>query len=746
MNDTALLHWLQTRTGAGVFTIDADTRRLHWQPALFVLHGLDPGAPQPSLQQALAFVSPMDRSLVAEGLQKLLAGGPALDLEIDLLLPADAWHRVRLQAESQWEAGRCVAVLGVMQLASPKLAPALEYAVSAAGVGVWEVDLRDGSERWSDRTLEIYGLSRGSRAPSRDEWRSRFLHPDDAERAAARAQDMVRHRRPYELDYRIVRADGALRWLHSRAAFAPGEAHRVFGITLDITDRKRSEENAAESWRVLDLSASHVGFGYGFRDLISQEVHWSAQLKRLYGLAEHDSTPSREEFLALVVPEDRERVAEVLGFRLQRRARSMEFDIVRRGDGVRRTLASRATLQEDPSGRPVRLYFAVIDITEQRERDNERARLLEHLRLAAESSGIGTWTRDEATGQARWDVTERRLYGLPDDAPAPDLEGFLALVHPDDRPRLRRAFALPPPEDGVSGHEFRVVHPDGQVRWLHTRGRFELDAQGRVQRRLGISMDVTKLRQAEAALQAKELAERANQAKTEFLSRMSHELRTPLNAVLGFAQIMAMDAQDPLSAPQQQRIGHIQTAGWHLLALINDVLDLSRIEAQESRLEMTRVAITPLLQDVLVFNEVAAASRQVRLQLLPPAEPEGWVWADATRLRQVLVNLVSNAVKYNRAGGEVVVAVGSAATAAGPADVISVRDNGEGMSAAQLANLFQPFNRLGRESGGVEGTGIGLTLSKRLVEAMQGQLEVRSQPGRGSEFSVWLPRLPGLGL
>ncbi len=233
---------------------------------------------------------------------------------------------------------------------------------------------------------------------------------------------------------------------------------------------------------------------------------------------------------------------------------------------------------------------------------------------------------------------------------------------------------------------------------------------------------------------AVEAAQRASQAKSEFLSRMSHELRTPLNAILGFAQLLNMARQLPEA--DLQKVRQIETAGWHLLALINDVLDLSRIEAGAMSTSSEPVEIGALFDETLPMVQTLAASRRVLLSP-PPAEPGGaWVLADRTRLKQVLANLLSNAVKYNREGGSVTVTMSS--PSAGRRE-IAVSDTGRGFEAAQLQQLYQPFTRFEREGETTEGTGIGLVITRRLVDLMGGTIRVESKAGAGSVFRVDLP-------
>ncbi|MEJ2185346.1 MAG: ATP-binding protein [Gemmatimonadota bacterium] len=248
----------------------------------------------------------------------------------------------------------------------------------------------------------------------------------------------------------------------------------------------------------------------------------------------------------------------------------------------------------------------------------------------------------------------------------------------------------------------------------------------------GIVRDVTERKRVEQILKrAKEEAERANQAKSDFLSRMSHELRTPLNAILGFAQLMQMDELDE---DQSESVDQILTAGRHLLALVDEVLDIARIEAGRMSLSPEPVPVEEIVQEAWGLVRQRAAERGIEFTANPDA-CNVHVLADRQRLKQVLLNLMSNAVKYNKEGGSVRVDC-SADTGMVR---ISVADTGEGIPESKMEHLFEPFERLGAEETGVEGTGIGLALSKGLVEAMDGLMGADSDEGEGSTFWLELP-------
>jgi len=232
---------------------------------------------------------------------------------------------------------------------------------------------------------------------------------------------------------------------------------------------------------------------------------------------------------------------------------------------------------------------------------------------------------------------------------------------------------------------------------------------------------------------AKSVAEKANLAKSDFLSSMSHELRSPLNAILGFAQLMDSDAQAPTPS-QKESLAQILDAGWHLLNLINEILNLAVIESGQVSLSGEPVSLDDILLECQAMMEPQAQQRGIHMTF-PRFDHACFVSSDRTRLKQVLINLLSNAIKYNKASGAVVVDC----LVNAPDHVrISIRDTGAGLSPDKLAQLFQPFNRLGQEAGREEGTGIGLVVTKRLVELMGGTIGVDSTAGEGSVFWIEL--------
>ena len=310
------------------------------------------------------------------------------------------------------------------------------------------------------------------------------------------------------------------------------------------------------------------------------------------------------------------------------------------------------------------------------------------------------------------------------------------LTHPNDRADdalgLRRLLAGELPE---VQRRSRLMHRDGPLLWVQMTWSVLRGPGGEPQRLVAVVEDITDQLRRQEAEQGRQLAETANRAKNEFLSRMSHELRTPLNAMLGFAQLLELDRKQRLSTRQQGWTAQILQAGWHLLEMINDTLDLSRIEAGMLKLSLAPIDLQPLIAHCMAMVGPAALQHGITLEVHTSPEARHAL-GDETRLKQVISNLLSNAVKYNVPGGRVV--LGTRCLDSLSLE-IRVLDTGLGLSEPQMAELFQPFNRLGRELSGTEGTGIGLVISRRLAELMHGTLTAESVEGEGATFVLTLP-------
>ncbi|MCG5495578.1 hybrid sensor histidine kinase/response regulator [Ectothiorhodospira variabilis] len=364
----------------------------------------------------------------------------------------------------------------------------------------------------------------------------------------------------------------------------------------------------------------------------------------------------------------------------------------------------------------------------------------ERIGVALTANGIGVWELDLTDHSAYRSLTHDQIFGYQQLLPEWSYEVFIDHVLAEDREYVDTRFRTAVDTSAPWDFECRIRRLDGEIRWIWATGRHVVDEAGGVRKLLGTVQDITERKQVEQhlvqarleAIAAKAEAEKANRAKSEFLASMSHELRTPLNAILGFGQILS---EDPAaSAEQTQFIGEITRAGQHLRALVDEILDLPRLEAGDVELDLRSVSCGEVSAAARVLVEPLLQERSITLEVR--ACQDAAVRADPFRVKQVLVNLLANAIKYNEPGGSVILEVAQE----GESVWFTVSDSGEGIPRDKLEEVFVRFGRLGRETGSIEGAGVGLALSKRLVELMGGTIGVESTMGVGSRFWFWLPR------
>ena len=400
-------------------------------------------------------------------------------------------------------------------------------------------------------------------------------------------------------------------------------------------------------------------------------------------------------------------------------------------------MARGQVTQRDPrTGRALRLSGTNLDITERKQIELALQSSEARLRFLLEASPVVIYACRASGdfGATFISANVRKLFGYRPEQFTDDSGFWLRNIHPEDSARvLQELGALF--EHGVHAHEYRFRMPDGNFRWIHDSLSLVRDARGEPVEMIGYWADIHDRKLDELLLQeSKAAAEKANLAKSEFLSRMSHELRTPLNAILGYGQLLEMDAANE---SQQESLAEVMRAGEHLLTLINDLLDLSRIDSGHLALSPEAVDLAKAVRAATALVRPMLAPAKVALEMNLADFRGVTVMADPTRLRQVLVNLLVNAVKYNRPEGRVTLQYEQGDT---NRLRIKVIDTGRGIAPENLPRLFQPFERLGAEASELEGTGIGLALAKRLLELMGGTIGVSSVPGKGSTFWIELAR------
>jgi PAS domain S-box-containing protein len=390
------------------------------------------------------------------------------------------------------------------------------------------------------------------------------------------------------------------------------------------------------------------------------------------------------------------------------------------------------SLVRDAAGTPLYSIAQIQDIGERRRNEAAIEESRRQLAQAQKLAHIGSWEWNVETDEVSWSEELYRIFGLEPSDEIETYDKFLERVHPDDRETVNQLIERAVGTSSPFECELRIIRSDGETRVLDSYGKIVVDDDG-VRRIVGTAQDMTDSRHVEGELAIRIEAEREHKARSEFLSRISHELRTPLNAILGFAQLLEMDDLEP---SQRENVQLVMKGGRHLLELINEVLEISRIDAGNLTVSLEPVRVGSVVAEALDLVEPLAREHGVSLEAWLGSNDDRHVEADNQRLKQVLLNLLSNGIKYNRPGGLVRVSVECLSE---ERVLIIVTDTGKGIPRDKLARVFSPFDRLGAEGTTVEGTGLGLALSKLLVDAMGGTLGVESEPYVGSTFIVSLP-------
>jgi PAS domain S-box-containing protein len=517
------------------------------------------------------------------------------------------------------------------------------------------------------------------------------------------------------------------RWYEIRLAPWDVDGVRVGGFSSgrEITHRKRIERANARLAAVVASSDDAVIS----KTLTGEITTWNPGAERMYGYLAAEAIGQN---IAILVPEDRRaELAAVLDEAAAGRSVRNLATIRRRRNGTDVEVSVTVSPILDEAGTVIGASAVGRDVTEQGRRERERERELSDLENAQRLARLGSWHRDHKTGEVTWSRQMYEVFGRDPALGPASGQALLGYVHPADRERVLAAVGGP---DATREFEleFRIRTDAGGERTVHVRGGPDPAQPGVFG---GSCQDVTEARRAEQAraelVASATRAEDANRAKSEFLARMSHELRTPLNAILGFAQLLKLESP---TASQLESIEYILKGGGHLLELINEVLDIARIETGRLGISLEPVPVADVIRDAVALATPLLRERELTLDLELDRLPPGChVMADRNRLQQVLLNLLSNAVKYNRPGGQVIV---SCAEEREGRVAISIADTGIGIDDHNLERLFQPFDRLGAERTAIEGTGLGLALSKGLVEAMGGTISVSSKPGVGTTLEL----------
>ena len=741
----ALLAQTEALADLGTWEFDPDTEEVTWSCNLRRIYDLPAGAPV-TLETAWAGFEGDDRARIRAAFTDLVGRQRPFEITLPFRSLTGAPRIVRMVGAAEVADGRARRAFGIVQDITDHVAAVsraqeanrlLLLAEEVARVGHWHVRLPDQHLTWSNEVFNIFGLEPAEGPPARERLRSLF-HPDDRALARKLLVGLRDAQRDFDFEARIVRPDDEVRTVLVRGRSEKDETGAVrayFGVIADITEQKRAEANLRESTALLRVTLDNMDQGLLMVGADDRVQVVNRRALELLGLP--------EAFMARKPSQ------------LEVREYQMAAGEFERGGATLRRWLDGARMQTDrpvyererpngtvleirtvplPGGGAVRTYT---DITARRRAEAALAESEARYRLLAEhasdlivlghADGRRSYISPAARSMLGYEPEEAMRIGMRD------------VIHPDD---LARVFATTTglsraaPQGSVV---FRMRRKDG--RYLFAEAAFtRVEHAGEITIVTAIRDVSERERQAaeltrakEAAEEAQARAELANEAKTDFLASMSHEIRTPLNGILGYADLLI--ASPGLDEVQRRSVERIQNAGEALLTVVDDVLDFSKIEAGQVALDPTPFSPKALAGDAVSIVSTVADRKGLPVRVeLDPGLPAALL-GDEARLRQILLNLLNNAVKFTREGSVTVRLVHGGTTPAGEVITVQVEDTGIGIPAEKQQRLFKRFSQVDgsirREFGG---TGLGLAISRQLVELMGGTIGVASTAGRGSVF------------
>ncbi|MDH5188500.1 MAG: PAS domain S-box protein, partial [Rhodospirillaceae bacterium] len=508
----------------------------------------------------------------------------------------------------------------------------------------------------------------------------------------------------------------------------------------DISERKEAEEKANHNAANLANAQRIAHFGSYEWDIVTGELVWSDEHYRIWELEPHSVAVNFDLFIERIHPDDVERANEAIKHAIDT-GESLDLKIrLLMGDGRIKFVESLGEVKYDENGTPLSMSGTIHDITQEHEISVALAQSEARFRGFAESTSDWFWEMDEQLRVSYLSDRFENVTGHPASLVLGKTRRELAdPAHiKADPEKWNKHFADLDNHRPFRNFEYEILPQfGGSAVTISVSAVPIFDEFGNFRGYRGSGEDVTerKITQ-QKLLAAKEEAENANKAKSQFLSSMSHELRTPLNGILGFTQLLQLDPTTPLTDKQTESTNQVMRSGHHLLDLIDQVLELAKIEAGNMSISIEPVPMRDLVGECIDMVLSMAKKRDIKIDSSPDKIPDAVIMGDRVSVKQVLLNLLSNAVKYNRAGGTISVI---AKITNNKKMYISVSDTGLGIPKEQQRKVFEPFNRLGHEASEIEGTGIGLVITRELLHMMDGDIGFSSEEGKGTTFWIELP-------
>ena len=742
-----LLEQTERVSGVGGWAYNVEKDALFWTPQVYVLHEVGPDH-VPTVASSIDFYTSESRAKITRLMGRAIECAEPFDAELEIRTATGRTIPVRAVGEPIVQDGRVVRISGSFQdLTNQRIRDERENrsrvmleAMSQHSKDLIFVKDLDGRFMMVNPAFEAFcGLPAGEILGRTD---TEVLGPEVA--AMCRGGDVhaVTAEGHIIVDEEITTPSGTVFFSTSKQPYRmpDGRIIGVIGVSRDVTDYKRAIRQVQTSEERLVFALASANQGFWDHDLITDEVVYNSTWFTMLGYDPHDALMTSAFFWDQILdPADRDRVRSAHDAYLRGEASEYREELrLRCRDGSWKwVLDVGRIIERDEHGAPTRMVGVHLDIDEQR-RNQDR------LETAMISAKQGVWEWNLLDNTCFFAGQWFRVIGYEPNELPPTFETWESLCHPDDLSVFRKRLS-----DYLTGAsdrfacEHRLWTKQGDWKWVEATAQItEHDSNDLPVRAVGVILDVDERHQNAVRLaEALEQAERANEAKSQFLANMSHEIRTPMTSILGYSELLMTESSSLAEADRHSAKETIYRNGQHLLELINDILDLSKIEAGKMTIEPRDISPAALIADVHRLMSVRAETKGIVFEIDREATAPVSMVTDAIRVRQVLINLVGNAIKFTERGA---VSIGARPNSSRTALIIEVTDSGIGMTEDEMARLFMPFQQadssMTRRFGG---TGLGLSISKRLAELLGGSILVRSEPGMGSQFSLVLPLAEG---